>query len=139
MGYSYRKYIRSESGAFGCVKCKTHLAALEHLESHAFQGQTGRALLFSNVVNYVLSKAEDRGMTTGVHTVADLQCRRCNLQLGWKYIFAYDESQKYKEGKYILEKARITKVDGGLSNRRMELYSRNGMTYSDEEQDSDDE
>ena len=34
MGYTYRRYIRSEAGAFGCVKCKTHLAALEHLESH---------------------------------------------------------------------------------------------------------
>ncbi|TIA90331.1 hypothetical protein E3P99_01617 [Wallemia hederae] len=134
MGYTYRRYIRSEAGAFGCVKCKTHLAALEHLESHAFQGQTGRALLFSNVVNYNLSKAEDRGMTTGVHTVADLQCRRCKLQLGWKYLFA----QKYKEGKYILEKARITKVDNGLSKRRMEMSSSNGTSNSDE-QDSEDE
>lgn len=34
MGYTYRRYIRSESGAFGCVNCKTHLAALEDLESH---------------------------------------------------------------------------------------------------------
>lgn len=53
-------------------------------------------------------------------------------------IKAHNYSQKYKEGKYILEKARITKVDGGLSKRRMELFSSNGVTYSDD-QDSDDE
>ncbi|TIA72248.1 hypothetical protein E3P91_02092 [Wallemia ichthyophaga] len=141
MGYTYRRYIRSESGAFGCVNCKTHLAALEDLESHAFQGQTGRALLFRSSheisLNYTLSKAEERGMTTGVHTVADLECRRCKLQLGWKYLYAYDESQKYKEGKYILEKARIVKVDGGLSRRRTQLFS-NGVVYSDDQASDDD-
>jgi len=29
--------------------------------------------------------------------------------LGWKYEEAFEESQKYKEGKYILEKTRISK------------------------------
>jgi hypothetical protein len=29
--------------------------------------------------------------------------------LGWKYETAYEESQKYKEGKYILEKAKVLK------------------------------
>jgi hypothetical protein len=29
--------------------------------------------------------------------------------LGWKYEKAFEESQKYKEGKYILEKAKVMK------------------------------
>lgn len=46
-------------------------------------------------------------------------------------------SQKYKEGKYILEKARIVKVDGGLSRRRTQLFS-NGVVYSDDQASDDD-
>jgi hypothetical protein len=30
---------------------------------------------------------------------------------GWTYLQAYEASQKYKEGKYILEKARVVKQD----------------------------
>ena len=71
---------------------------------------------------------------TGMHTVADICCVSCNTVLGWKYVSpaclhaalssaraatqlmrcgqeaAVEESQKYKEGKYILEKAKIMKV-----------------------------
>ena len=63
-------------------------------------------------------------MTTGLHTVRDITCAKCGTLLGWKYgqsptltlsappltavrrvDKAYEESQKYKEGKYILEKS----------------------------------
>lgn len=43
-------------------------------------------------------------MTTGRHRIASIKCIRCSTTLGWKYIKAYEEQQKYKEGKYILEK-----------------------------------
>lgn len=33
----------------------------------------------------------------------DVYCSKCQTTLGWKYIRAYEESQKYKEGKLILE------------------------------------
>lgn len=35
---------------------------------------------------------------------ARADCITCNSVLGWKYEVAYEESQKYKEGKFILEK-----------------------------------
>ena len=44
---------------------------------------------------------------TGLHTVADVACCQCNEVLGWKYEKAYEETQKYKEGKFILEKAKV--------------------------------
>lgn len=67
-------------------------------------------------------------MTTGLHTVTDISCVKWYAQsaffwrilslkfirhlcrhsgevLGWRYVKAYETSQKYKEGKYILEKA----------------------------------
>ena len=46
---------------------------------------------------------------TGLHTVADVCCSECGELLGWKYLRAYEESQKYKEGKIILEKFKIAK------------------------------
>ena len=52
---------------------------------------------------------EDRILITGLHTVADIHCNSCETVLGWKYEHAFEHSQKYKEGKYILEKALIVK------------------------------
>ena len=44
---------------------------------------------------------------TGQHTVSDVSCSICGTVLGWKYVEAAEESQKYKVGKYILETKRI--------------------------------
>lgn len=76
---------------------------------------------------------------TGLHTVADIYCTCCNTVLGWKYVSspifqheqfeslhaclaraecvsdwlqeqAFEETQKYKEGKFIIEKSNVMKV-----------------------------
>mmetsp|Transcript_12725 Transcript_12725/g.49595 ORF Transcript_12725/g.49595 Transcript_12725/m.49595 type:complete len:85 (-) Transcript_12725:734-988(-) len=47
---------------------------------------------------------EERLMTTGRHKVVDVYCNKCMQAIGWKYIEAFEHSQKYKEGKYILER-----------------------------------
>ena len=73
-------------------------------------------------------------MTTGNHTVRDIYCCKCGKGLGWKYVrsflvsaplsllrasnsdpfpkqeYAYEQSQKYKEGKYILERQLLVDV-----------------------------
>eukprot|EP01099_Mayorella_cantabrigiensis_P005104 TRINITY_DN3994_c0_g1_i1.p1 TRINITY_DN3994_c0_g1~~TRINITY_DN3994_c0_g1_i1.p1 ORF type:complete len:123 (+),score=21.41 TRINITY_DN3994_c0_g1_i1:152-520(+) len=63
-------------------------------------------------VNVSAGPKEDRILTTGLHTVADIFCNDCQTAVGWKYLEAFEESQKYKVGKYILEKAKISKVRG---------------------------
>lgn len=73
------------------------------------QGKHGRAFLFAHAMNIVLGPKEERLLITGLHKVADVYCSDCRLLLGWKYERAYEESQKYKEGKYILEKPNIVK------------------------------
>lgn len=60
--------------------------ALYQLDDQAFNGQHGRAYLFDNVANITLGDAEDRHMTTGLHTVRDIFCVKCNSVLGWKYV-----------------------------------------------------
>ncbi|KAK8098432.1 yippee zinc-binding/DNA-binding /Mis18- centromere assembly-domain-containing protein [Apiospora kogelbergensis] len=37
------------------------------------------------------------------HDVADITCNICHAKLGWKYVDAKEDAQKYKVGKYILE------------------------------------
>lgn len=55
------------------------------------------------VVNVNSSEPNERNMTTGKHVVRDIMCRQCQEIVGWKYDKAYESSEKYKEGKFILE------------------------------------
>lgn len=49
-------------------------------------------------------------LTTGLHTVCDIYCAVCRDAVGWFYIHACEQSEKYKVGKFILEKAKLTRV-----------------------------
>ncbi|KZT52751.1 yippee-like protein [Calocera cornea HHB12733] len=110
MGMTLREYLNGKK-IFGCNKCRAHIANVESIISKAFNGQHGRAYLFEFVVNVVEGAPEDRAMTTGLHTVRDIFCVKCNQTLGWKYDKAFEQSQKYKEGKYILERTLLIYVE----------------------------
>ena len=60
-------------------------------------------------MNVVVGAKKVRQLMTGLHTVADIYCNDCREVLGWKYERAYEETQKYKEGKFIFEKSKIIK------------------------------
>nr|XP_027061005.1 protein yippee-like At5g53940 [Coffea arabica] len=66
--------------------------------------------LFDCSVNISVGPREDRMMLSGMHTVADIYCCRCGQIVGWKYEAAHEKSQKYKEGKFVLERGGI--MDG---------------------------
>lgn len=81
-------------------------------------------------------------LLTGLHVVADIYCKVCESRLGWKYVrgapaalcasplfgpsaalplapaqlAAYEEEQKYKEGKFILERVMILREEGSVSS-----------------------
>ncbi len=44
---------------------------------------------------------------TGLHSVSDIFCCECKARLGWKYLEAFEMSQKYKEGKFVVEKVKL--------------------------------
>ena len=50
-------------------------------------------------------------MTTGRHVVRDVFCKQCKETVGWKYDRAYESTEKYKEGKYILEQELLCQVN----------------------------
>ncbi|POI21480.1 hypothetical protein CIB84_014773, partial [Bambusicola thoracicus] len=98
-------------------------AGLSHVVSlQSFQGSHGRAYLFNSVVNVGCGPAEQRLLLTGLHSVADIFCESCKTTLGWKYVSApgtpnlgeqaFESSQKYKEGKFIIEMSHMVKENG---------------------------
>ena len=110
MGRVYLRYVDAET-VHCCGECRAHLAAHDSIISKAFQGRHGRAYLFGDVINVSTGPTENRLLLTGLHVVADIYCNACDTRLGWKYVEAFEESQKYKEGHYILEKAMIMKEE----------------------------
>ncbi|KAI6166052.1 yippee-domain-containing protein [Pisolithus thermaeus] len=94
---------------FICATCSAVLALQDELISKSFSGRDGRGYLIHSAVNVKLGEKEDRPLLTGVHTVADVFCVGCNDRIGWYYHRAADQSQKYKEGKYLLEREKMVK------------------------------
>ncbi|XP_058763758.1 protein yippee-like At3g08990 [Vicia villosa] len=104
--------IDLEENFYSCKHCQTHFALADDLISKSFQCKNGRAYLFDKVVNVLVGEKEDRMMTTGLHNVVDIFCVACGSIVGWKYVVAYEKPQKYKEGKFILERVKVLGPDG---------------------------
>lgn len=108
MGKLFKFYLEGED-IYCCSACHTHLTSVGELESTTFSAGKYKATLFKSCINVILGPAENRQMTTGMHTVCDLYCIECESELGWKYLVAIEAMQKYKEGKFILVENKILK------------------------------
>ena len=79
-------------------------------------------------------KAVPRQLVTGQHTVSDISCAFCGAVLGWRYVEAEEEAQRYKVGKYILETKRVCAVSfwegGEIEPERTSHGSRGGEGQS---------
>ncbi|XP_002130792.1 protein yippee-like [Ciona intestinalis] len=110
---TFQHYLGSECHrTYSCVHCRAHLAGHTDLISKSFQGSQGRAYLFNEVVNVDSGIPQERLLLTGMHAVSDIHCKCCKTTLGWKYERAYENSQKYKEGKFIIELIHMIKDNG---------------------------
>lgn len=58
-------------------------------------------------MNITVGRPEPRNLVTGAHVVADINCSTCGVKIGWKYVDAREQAQKYKVGKFILETERV--------------------------------
>jgi len=120
------KFLGGHLSYLRCGRCATGLCMTSQIISKGFTGRHGRAYLVSatrtadaismtstssssiSLPNTVTQKAVPRQLVTGAHTVSDISCVFCGSVLGWKYVAAEDESQRYKVGKFILETKRIS-------------------------------
>ncbi|EGP86554.1 uncharacterized protein MYCGRDRAFT_73372 [Zymoseptoria tritici IPO323] len=100
-----------------CARCLSDLAPTTQIISKGFTGRHGRAYLarndaLPNLPNTYVHRPVPRQLVTGAHTVGDISCALCGSVLGWKYVSAEEESQRYKVGKFILETGRVCRRDG---------------------------
>lgn len=61
----------------------------------------------ADLINISVGRPEERILVTGPHIVADISCAVCGAVVGWKYVDARDPAQRYKVGKFILEKRKV--------------------------------
>ncbi|KAK6275328.1 hypothetical protein POUND7_005037 [Theobroma cacao] len=99
-----------ESGGlafYSCRNCRNPLALGDDLVSKNYIAKSGKAYMFLHAMNIVLGPKQDRLLITGLYTTADIYCSKCGEELGWKYVQAYDLQNRFKEGKFILEKLKM--------------------------------
>ena len=136
-GSKNTRLSRLQPDTLRCRGCATDIGFHFQIVSKGFTGRHGRAFLVSppskhaspstpvasplnepspenpedgteaDLINIVLGPHESRQLVTGQHIVADISCKVCGLKLGWKYVDAREEAQKYKVGKFILETMRV--------------------------------
>ena len=120
-------YLNGHTSYLHCSRCFADLCLSNQIISKGFTGRHGRAYLVSpsthpsvlppsapqsssasgNLPNTNTHKAVPRTLVTGAHTVSDISCAQCGSVLGWKYVAAEEESQRYKVGKFILETRKV--------------------------------
>ncbi|KAK6076144.1 yippee family protein [Seiridium cupressi] len=113
------KLMQIQPDIIRCSTCSTDLAFTSQIVSKGFTGRYGRAYLVSppdyaiarksnaDLINIRVGRPETRLLVTGSHVVADITCAICHAKVGWKYVDAKEETQRYKVGKFILETARV--------------------------------
>ena len=79
---------------------------------------------------------------TGAHTVGDISCAQCGSVLGWQYIAAAEEGQRYKVGKFILETKKVCRSstwegEDGDGRRMSPSPERIGLVADQEEAEFD--
>jgi len=122
MGFPYTDHLDDngqKKTIFKCPDCQSHYFTSSNIVSDNFHGKDGGAYLIDKVVNTKQGELEKRHMLTGTYTVCDTLCRICNKYIGWQYLTAEDQSEKYKEQKHVIETSCITAV--GVDKRK-ELY-----------------
>lgn len=93
-----------------CSHCMTHVALSSYIVSDCYQGGLGNALLIYKIVNVFCDRSNNRQMTTGTYCICNVSCKQCGRYLGWKYLKAISDEQKYKEGLYILETGAVKQL-----------------------------
>jgi len=102
-----------------CNKCHTHIGrCIDMHESRknnfSFRGKYGECILIRNVVNIRKGPVRDVVYLTGNHKSSTIYCIKCDQYLGWYYIYAEDNQQKYKETQCCLEKSFVSFATTGV-------------------------
>ena len=72
-----------------------------------YQCQSGKALFASNVTNIFEGKTTSKHFISGHYTIKDIYCMKCFAVVGWKYVTAQEEDNKFKEQNYVIEECKV--------------------------------
>mmetsp|Transcript_15215 Transcript_15215/g.14794 ORF Transcript_15215/g.14794 Transcript_15215/m.14794 type:complete len:123 (-) Transcript_15215:148-516(-) len=122
MGRLYLQYSDDEE-FYVCSECKTHLCSVNSLISKDFTAQSGKAYLFDQVLNMSAGAPYQEHLRTGLHIIRKVFCNVCVQVVGWTYDYAYNEDQRYKVGKTVIEKIYIRK-----KNYKEEIAKHNSLS-----------
>ncbi|KAL5247718.1 hypothetical protein ACHWQZ_G019563 [Mnemiopsis leidyi] len=90
---------------YSCKHCRTNLARHQDIMSKQYEGTSGPAYLFTSVVNVKCQEPRLAVLWSGQHSISAVQCSTCSTDLGWKYVRVSSPSQRFKEGKFLIESA----------------------------------
>ncbi|CAB1347732.1 unnamed protein product, partial [Coregonus sp. 'balchen'] len=113
---TFQAYLPSCHRTYSCIHCRAHLANHDELISKSFQGSQGRAYLFnSRWWPFMMDQswAVHTEITVVIQDQFDQQQEQLLIQSQIRQReHAFESSQKYKEGKFIIELAHMIKDNG---------------------------
>lgn len=153
------KILTGHASYLRCHHCAADLCFTSQIISKGFTGRHGRAYLVSastsahghsmtasddappSLPNTHTHKVVARQLVTGAHTVSDISCAICGEMLGWKYVDAEEDSQRYKVGKFILETKKVCTAvswddEGQISNMPpLSIEDRGTVEFDSQDED----
>jgi predicted secreted acid phosphatase len=67
-------------------------------------------LFAANVQNVVEGNVVAKHFISGHYTIQDILCKRCFSVVGWKYITARENDNKFKETNYVIEDCKVLQI-----------------------------
>ncbi|KAK9835611.1 hypothetical protein WJX74_004193 [Apatococcus lobatus] len=112
MGRPFLSHITEDRFAkYTCASCGADIASHGQLLWEGYMGVRQPALLFTVTLNLdTAASLREEQLSTGCYVLADVTCRACSSPMGWSYLHASNEEQKYKEGCTLLQKSMLKKV-----------------------------
>ena len=73
-----------------------------------YQCQSGKALFVANVKNVLEGPLTPKHFISGHYVIQDIHCMGCLQSVGWKYLEAQEDENKFKETNYVIEECKVT-------------------------------
>ncbi|KAA1478321.1 hypothetical protein DENSPDRAFT_845475 [Dentipellis sp. KUC8613] len=97
--------------AIACKNCDTFITSTNDFLSQAYWGLEGRAVLVRHIAPGAATRSAPTSqiLLSGApgDTVRVLYCRACTAYVGWEIVRAQARAERWKEGRGVLELARV--------------------------------
>eukprot|EP00931_Biecheleriopsis_adriatica_P102605 TRINITY_DN77550_c0_g1_i1.p1 TRINITY_DN77550_c0_g1~~TRINITY_DN77550_c0_g1_i1.p1 ORF type:complete len:555 (-),score=62.96 TRINITY_DN77550_c0_g1_i1:43-1707(-) len=93
---------------YHCSRCRSPILRTKDIVSTNYHGARGPAFLVSHLYNTVVERVPySAAFVTGAYSVCNVACAGCSIPIAKKYVDAREPSNRYKVGKFLLERTLI--------------------------------